>query len=195
MTTNLTENSPTEDLVKAWHDVDDYTDRAMRPILSKLRKNNKTFARRVNTPSKLRALYIFFTKKKGVTNMAGVLVDGSEGTSVVTTSGGISQNVNEMHDIFILRSHAVNRYMERHGYDGTFEQCQEYLFANLVVNPQNLDPYTKEVVIYFNHGLFLGTFKDNRCVVNTWVKNTQLYINQRLISRNLQEKMEKFLNQ
>jgi len=127
--------------------------------------------------------------------MAGVLVDGSEGTSVVTTSGGISQNVNEMHDIFILRSHAVNRYMERHGFDGTFDQCQEYLFANLVVNPQNLDPYTKEVVIYFNHGLFLGTFKDNRCVVNTWVKNTQLYINQRLISRNLQEKMEKFLNQ
>lgn len=187
----LTENSSTEDLINAWNEANNYTEKAMRAIQRTLKRNKgNTIARRVNTPAKQPALYVFFVYKHGVTNMTGILVDGSEGTSVVTLVDDLKKDVAERGEVFILRSHTINRYMERHGFDGTYNDCQEYLFANLVVNPQNVDKYTKEVVVYFNGGVFLGTFKDNRCTLNTWVKNTQLFTNQRLISKRLQDNIE-----
>lgn len=194
-TTKLTENSPTKSLIKAWADVSDYAEHAMRPIRRELKRRGRTIVKRVNTPDKTPALYIFFTHKHGGTSMAGLLVSGSEGTGVVSSAGDVRQSADEMRDIFILRSHAVNRYMERHGWEGTFEQCQEYLFANLVISPQNIDKYTGEAIVYFGGGVFLGTYKDNRCSLNTWVRNTQLYTNQRLISKRLQDNIEKLFKQ
>ncbi len=192
----LTENSPTDDLMKACKEIDNYTDGAMRPVYETLKKHRKkgiAIVRRVNTPSKHRALYIFRSNKIGVKDMGALIVDGSEGTSLAFKVDAMTKDSTKHGELLVLRSHAINRYIERHGFEGTFEQCQEYIFMNLAVNPQTVDEYTGEVFAYFNQGIFIGKYEDNRCTFYTWVKNTQLYSRQRLISRRLQKKLELYM--
>ena len=125
--------------------------------------------------------------------MGALIVDGSEGTSLAFKVDAMTKDSTKHGELLVLRSHAINRYIERHGFEGTFEQCQEYIFMNLAVNPQTVDEYTREVFAYFNQGIFIGKYEDHRCTFHTWVKNTQLYSRQRLISRRLQEKLELYM--
>ena len=184
----LTEKSSYEDLNAAWWKVENYTSSAMRPTEGKFNKNTRVIFRRVNTPEKIPALYLFAKERRDVRIMtlSMLLVEGSEGTTVVTKS--LNDGSNE--SLFMLRSHAVNRYMQRHGFSGDYETCQEYLMSNLWINSQNVNKYTQELIIYFNGGVFLGNIKDKVYYVNTYVLNPHLYPNQRLVSRRLQNNIE-----
>ena len=53
-----------------------------------------------------------------------------------------------------------------------------------------IDKYTKDITVYFDDGVFLGSEKDNICHLNTYVSNQHLYTNQRLMSRKLQDNIE-----
>lgn len=115
-----------------------------------------------------------------------LIVEGSEGDSFVSME-------DDKEKMTILHSHAINRYIERHGFDGTLEQCQCYILNNTLLTTQSVDTITKEVVIYFDEGVFLGCVKDNVTHLNTYVSNNRLYSNQRLMSRRLQDMLDELI--
>ena len=180
------EKSSAKDLTDAWEMVDDYSSQAMRPVQNKFSKKFCMIARRVNTPQGLPALYGFYKKKKDSFRLSALLIEGTEGTSIVTLSSSTKGGLG----LFMIRSHAVNRYMQRHGFDGTFNQCQEYIFCNMWVSSQNIDPITQDIVLYFDGGVFLGKKQNGISYINTYVLNPHLYPHQRLMSKRLQEKIE-----
>ena len=185
---NLTEKSTYKDLLSAWKEVNDYGYFAANEKNTKkaLKKKGVTLARWVNTPKKNRALYIYARPNKKVYFTSFLIVEGSEGDSFVSMDG-------DKQNITVYHSHAINRYIERHGFDGTLEQCQCYILNSTLLTTQNLDTITKEVVVYFDEGVFLGCVKDNVTHLNTYVSNNRLYTNQRLMSRRLQDMLDELI--
>lgn len=182
---NLTEKSPYKDLLAAWKEVNDYGYFAANEKNTKkaLKKKGVTLARWVNTPKKNRALYIYSRPNKKVYYTSFLIVEGSEGNSFVAME-------DDKEKMTVLHSHAINRYIERHGYNGTLEQCQCYILNYTMLTAQNVDTITKEVIVYFDEGIFLGCVKDNMTHLNTYVPNNRLYTNQRLMSRRLQDMLD-----
>ena len=185
---NLTEKSPYQDLLSAWKEVNDYGFFAANEKNTKkaLKKKGVTLARWVNTPKKNRALYIYSRPNKKVYYTSFLIVEGSEGNSFVAME-------DDKEKMTVLHSHAINRYIERHGYDGTLEQCQCYILNYTMLTAQNVDTITKEVIVYFDEGVFLGCVKDNVTHLNTYVPNNRLYYNQRLMSRRLQDMLDELI--
>lgn len=185
---NLTEKSPYKDLLAAMKEVNNYGFFAAneKSVKKALRQKGVTLARRVNTPKKNRALYIYARPNKKVYFTSFLIVEGSEGDSFVSME-------DDREKITIYHSHAINRYIERHGFDGTLEQCQCHILNNTLLTTQNLDTITKEVVVYFDEGVFLGCVKDNVTHLNTYVPNNRLYSNQRLMSRRLQDMLDELI--
>lgn len=186
---NLTEKSSYKELFDAWNEVNDYGCFAAneRGTKKALKQKGVTLARRVNTPKKHRALYIYARPNKKVYFTSFLIVEGSEGNSFVSME-------DDKEKITIYHSHAINRYMERHGWDGSLEECENYILESLWVMSINTDKYTKETIVYFDDGVFLGSEKDNICHLNTYVANQHLYPNQRLKSRKLQESIEELFS-
>lgn len=185
---NLTEKSPYPDLLSAWKEVNDYGYFAAneKSVKKALKKKGAMLARWVNTPKKNRALYIYARPEKNVFFTSFLIVDGSEGDSFVAME-------DDKENMTILHSHAINRYIERHGYEGTLEQCQCYILNYTILTTQNVDTITKEVIVYFDDGVFLGCIKDNVTHLNTYVPNNRLYSNQRLMSRRLQDMLDEII--
>lgn len=190
---NLNEKSPYEDLLSAWKEVNDYGERAAnaKAVRQALKKSKITY-RRVNTPAKHRAFYIFIETKTQIMHIPFLVVDRSEGDSFVGLED-VGSKTNGT--LAILHSHAINRYIERHGFDGTIEECQEYLLNSMWVTSQHVDRYTQELFVYFDDGLFLGCIKDGISHLNTYVANQHLFPYQRLKSRTLQDAIEKLFNE
>lgn len=186
--TNITEKSPYKDLLSALKEVNDYGFFAAneKSVKKALKQKGVTLARRVNTPKKNRALYIYSKPNKNVYFTSFLIVEGSEGDSFVSME-------DDREKITIYHSHAINRYIERHGYDGTLEECQCYILNNTLLTTQNVDTITKEVIVYFDEGVFLGCIKDNVTHLNTYVPNNRLYSNQRLMSRRLQDMLDELI--
>ena len=184
----LTEKSPYKDLLSAWKEVNDYGYYAANEKNTKkaLKKKGVTLVRWVNTPKKNRALYIYSRPNKKVYFTSFLIVEGSEGDSFVAME-------DDKEKMTVLHSHAINRYIERHGYNGTLEECQCYILNYTLLTAQNVDTITKEVVVYFDEGIFLGCIKDNICHLNTYVPNNRLYSNQRLMSRRLQDMLDELI--
>jgi len=187
----LTEKSTYQDLLSAWKEVNDYGERAAnaKAVKDALKKSNVTY-RRVNTPAKHRAFYIIIKTKKRMYHMPFLIVEGSEGDSFVAL-----EDETVSHCLTVLHSHAIRRYIERRGWKGTVEQCEEYLLDAMWVTARNRDKYTKEITVYFDNGVFLGCEKDGISHLNTYVSNNRLYTNQRLMSRKLQDNYEKLLKE
>lgn len=185
---NLTEKSPYKDLLSAWKEVNDYGFFAANEKNTKkaLKKKGVTLARWVNTPKKNRALYIYARPNKKVYFTSFLIVEGSEGNSFASMDG-------DKQTITMYHSHAINRYIERHGFDGTLEQCQCHILNNTLMTTQSVDTITKEVVVYFDEGVFCGCVKDNVTHLNTYVPNNRLYSNQRLMSRRLQDMLDELI--
>lgn len=185
---NLTEKSSYKDLLSALKEVNDYGYFAANEKSTKkaLKQKGVTLARRVNTPKKHRALYIYAKPNKKVYFTSFLIVEGSEGDSFASMDG-------DKQTITVYHSHAINRYIERHGYDGTLEECQCYILNNTLLTTQNVDTITKDVVVYFDDGVFLGCIKDNVTHLNTYVSNNRLYSNQRMMSRRLQDMLDELI--
>ena len=189
----LTEKSSYEDLYAAWKEVNDYGERAAnaKAVKDALKKSNVVY-RRVNTPEKHSAFYIFVKGKHRMFHMPFLVVEGSEGRSFVGLEDVGSKTKGTL---AILHSHAINRYIERHGFEGTIEECQEYLLNSMWVTSQHVDKYTDELFVYFGNGLFLGCIKDRISHLNTYVANQHLFPYQRLKSKTLQDAIEKLFSE
>lgn len=188
MGNKLTEKSSFNELWDAWSLVNDYGEAACEAsqVQRAFKKGAKVVYRRVNTPEKLQALYIIVQNKRQVYYMPFLIVEGSEGRSFVAR-----ENNGQRKDyITILHSHAINRYIERHGWDGDIVDAENHILNGMWVSSRNVDKYTKELSIYFEEGMFLGAEKDGICHLNTYIANRQMYPNQRLQSRRLQDNIE-----
>lgn len=191
----LTEKSSYEELDKAWKEVNEYGERASNADAVKKafkKKGTKTVYRRVNTPQKHRALYIIVgTKNRGL-YMPLLIVDGSEGDSFVARE---DDGKRSGYNLTVLHSHAIRRYIERHGWNGTLEECENHILDSMWISSRNCDPITKELVMYLDNGVFLGCMKDGICHLNTYVANQHLFPYQRLKSKMLQESIEKLMEE
>jgi hypothetical protein len=185
---NLTEKSPYKDLLAAWKDVNIYGHFASNERSTKkaLKKKGTTLARWVNTPNKNRAMYIYSRQGEMVYFTSFLIVEGSEGDSFVSME-------DDKEKMTILHSHAINRYIERHGYEGSLEQCQCYILNRTTLSVHSVDTITKDAAVYFDDGIFLGHVKDNVMHLNTYVSNNRLYTNQRLMSRRLQDMLNELI--
>ena len=190
---NLTEKSSYEELNEAWKEVNDYGVRAFnaKDVQRAFKKGARIVFRRVNTHAKNQALYIFVKTKTKMMHMPFLIVEGSEGDTFVSKENEARDN----DQLMAIHSHAINRYIERHGWDGTLEECQCYLLSSMWVVSFHVDKYTKDATVYFDDGVFLGCVKDGICHLNTYVANQHLYPNQRLKSRQLQEAIEELFEE
>ena len=189
----LTEKSKYEYLDKAWNLVREYGERAVnaQDVKRAFKNGAQTVYRRVNTPEKLPALYVIVKGRKQGLFMPFLIVEGSEGSSFV-----IKEKMNDGYDyrLTVIHSHAIKRYVERHGWDGDIVDCENYLLDHMVITSRHEDTITHELLVYFDGGVFLGCVKDNICHLNTYVANQHLYPNQRLKSRQLQESIEELMS-
>lgn len=189
----LTEKSSFEELWKAWSLVNDYGEAASeaQAVQRAFKKGAKAVFRRVNTPQKLKALYIIVQNKRQTVVMPFLIVEGSEGRSFVAreSSGGKNDYLT------ILHSHAVKRYIERHGFEGDLVDAENHILDGLWVSARNIDKYTKDMTVYFEDGMFLGCENGGVCHLNTYIANRQMYPNQRLQSRRLQDNIEKLFKE
>lgn len=185
---NLTEKSSYKDLLAAWKDVNSYGHFASNERSTKkaLKKKGTTLARWVNTPKKNRAMYIYSRQGEMVYFTSFLIVEGSEGDSFVSME-------DDKEKMTILHSHAINRYIERHGYEGTLQECQCYILNRTTLTAQCVDMITKDAAVYFDDGIFLGCVKGNVMHLNTYVSNNRLYTNQRLMSRRLQDFLDELI--
>lgn len=188
----LNEFSPYEVLFKKWSIVNDYGESAMRAKEMKpfFKNKEELCCRECNAPGKLPAIYIISYDKrtKRHTYMPFLVVEGSEGRSFVAREGMDTT----CKDLIIIRSHAVSRYIKRHGWDGTREDCERYLLTYMWVTSREQDPITKEFVEYFDEGIFMGRFSNHIYYTNTYQANQHLYPNQRFASIRLQKHIEEF---
>ena len=185
---NLTEKSPYKDLLAAWKEVNNYGYFAANEKNTKkmLKQKGVVVARRVNTPKRNKALYLYTKTNLNVYFTSFLIVEGSEGDSFVTME-------DNMENMTIIHGHAINRYIERHGWEKTLEECQNYILNYTLMTTQNVDTITKETMVYFDEGVFLGVVKGKIFHYNTYLPNQRLFTNQRLMSRKLQDMLDEMI--
>ena len=172
----FTDKIDRETCKKLFDSVESYGERsANSSTIKKLRKRNKyVVVKRVNTPEKIPALYIYiFNKKGGFTWLSFVELKGDEGSSFLCTMAQ-SQNY------IIIKSHLISRFMERHGWDGDRQSCEEFILMRSFLLWYNTDPYTNEINAYFDGGMFLGHQEDGIKIMRTYIDESIMYQNQKI---------------
>ena len=166
-----------------------YSGRAghVKEIQKGVTKTTTYLTRRANTPEGYKSQFFFVKVRKNLmATMAYAIIDDYEGeTFVRMEKSGV---------LIVVHAHAIKRYYERHGFDGTFEQCRDFLLLKgfIFINI-DVDEYTKETLSYFDDGVFMGIMEENVWRVKTWIKNTQCYQNQRLASFQSQKEQNKLV--
>lgn len=80
-----------------------------------------------------------------------------------------------------IHPHAIDRFIERHRFKGTFQEAEEYILQNYKQVSYKIDMTTSEIICPFDSGAFLGKEDEEGIVhLKTFVMNRQLFLNQRL---------------
>ena len=175
----LTENETYETYDKILRTARSYgADCRKSSIVQKAFKDKKrnVFFRRVNLPvSKQPVIYQYHRNGKSLPYRTFLVVEGSEGESFVGS-------VFDGKYYEVIHSHAINRYIERRGFNGTLNEAQINIFEGLNYYYVTND-YTDDTdYIYFDGGVFLCNMKDNVIHLRTFIMNRQCYPNQRILS-------------
>ena len=95
------------------------------------------------------------------------------------TNGDIRQK--NGHFFIAIHPHAIERYIERHKFEGSFEDAVMHILIHYRQVSYKKDNITKELICPFDTGVFLG-YEDDEGILNlkTFVNNRQLYVNQRM---------------
>lgn len=141
----------------------------------RLRKKDRYIVvKRVNTPEKIPALYIYIFKKKGgFTWFSFVELKGSEGSSFLC-------NMAQSRDYVIIKSHLISRFMERHGWSGDRQSCEEYILMKSFLLWYDTDKVTGEINAYFDGGMFLGHQECNIKILSTYIDESIMHKNQKI---------------
>ena len=132
---------------------------------------------RVNTPApeKYPVFYCFACVRGRILFRTFLVLEGSEGESF---AGRIADEPL----FYVLHSHAVNRYIERHRFDGTLEEAQRTILNGLMINDVQTDETDETRYIHFDGGLFLCTYSDRVLHLRTFIMNRQCSPMQRMKS-------------
>lgn len=80
-----------------------------------------------------------------------------------------------------IHPHAIDRFIARHRFKGTFQEAEEYILQNYKQVSYKIDMTTSEIICPFDSGAFLGKEDEEGIVhLKTFVMNRQLFLNQRL---------------
>lgn len=97
--------------------------------------------------------------------------------------------------IMLLYAHAIEQYIERHGWDGTLEECRNHINMGLMLTCGEYDKITGECEAYFDGGLFLGEKKGDIFRYKTFIMNRQCKPNQRMHSLNAENELRKIFDE
>ena len=176
----ISENLDLQSYKKIIDAAHDYGERTMFcDTMKKIwKKGVQVVIKRINTPEKYPAAYIFVKEKQGK-NKEGwyhyfsyVFLKGKEGNSIMTSDSDGT--------IKIFKSHAISRFMSRTGWTGGREDCENYIMLKSILACFDIDPYTNEINEYFSGGMFLGCVKDNIQYINTFIDEDIMYKNQKI---------------
>lgn len=138
------------------------------------KKKNCITIKRVNTPEKVPVMYIYlFNNKSKLTWFSFVELKGDEGTSFLC---GMAQN----RGYVIIKSHLISRFMERHGWSGDRESCEEYILMRSFLLWYDVDKVTNEINAYFDGGMFLGHLEGRIKILSTYIDESIMYKNQKI---------------
>lgn len=140
-------------------------------------KKRDTFFRRVNIPvSKHPVIYEYKRGADGnLPYRTFLVVEGSEGESFVasTARGNMYQ---------VMHSHAINRYMQRSRFEGTFDEARLKIMDYLHYYYISKDYTDDTKYVYFDGGMFICTVDGNIMHFRTFIMNRQCHLNQRMLS-------------
>lgn len=141
---------------------------------------------RVNTPApeKIPVLYSFAAARTGLFFRTFLVLEGTEGDSF---AGRVADETL----FYVLHSHAVNRYIERHHFDGTLEEAQRKILDGLMINDVQSDATDGTKYIHFDGGLFLCTENDRVMHLRTFIMNRQCTPMQRMKSLASEKNVER----
>lgn len=175
----IDENTSKEECSRLYKLACEYGERSMnsKDIRKAWKKGDYVIIKRVNTPEKIPVVYIYLKNEKVPSHMytwfSFVCLKGKEGTTFVCS-------LKETCKLIVIKSHLVSRYMERHGWDGDRESCEDHILLHSVLLWYDIDKSTGEVCSYFDDGLFLGSFGDGTLTLRTYVDKSSLYQNQKV---------------
>lgn len=132
---------------------------------------------RVNTPAPQRypVLYSFACVRGRLFFRTFLVLEGSEGDS-------FAGRVADESLFYVLHSHAINRYVERHRFGGTLEEAQRTILNGLMINDVQKDGTDETMYIHFDGGIFLCTISDRVLHLRTFIMNRQCSPIQRMKS-------------
>ena len=162
--------------------IEDYGEKALnaKDVRKAWKANKGKHIKYVNTPDGYPSLFFFCrTNNTSYEWFSYGILDDYEGNAYCYMAHN--------HDLNLLHSHAIRRYYQRHGFDGTYEECEKYVLQGLFLTFGDIDKITGEFLVYFDDGIFLGEKKDDIFHIKTYIKNTQCYQNQRLLSKNIED--------
>ena len=174
----LTEYSSYEELQAAIKTADEYGYYSARAVKKRLRTGEVVFHRtHTPAPEKIPVMYLFAIVKNCIGWFSYTIVKGAEGQSFACRS-------KDDRSITMVHSHAINRFIERHGWKGSLEECQQHILRNLITTYTTSDDVTKEFTTYFDGGLFLGVVDGGVWRFKTIIMNRQCGELQRMQSLN-----------
>ena len=188
----LTENITKDELEEAIRSVEAYAYVTVGnpKVFRALRTGADKYYHRVNTPEKIPALYIYRRFGERVQHRAFVVLQGPEGDSFarkVTT--------NDKHiQIKIIHGHAINRYIERHHFEGTLEMAQRKILNELKMSYVVPDGTSDTLYIDYDGGVFLCTMNDGILHMRTFIMHRQCKPIQRLRALESERKLTEIKN-
>ena len=181
-TINLTEHEDCDTYKEMLAKAREYGERAYFPkeVRHQFKAGKKVVFRRVRTPEKIDVMYLYVRTddRKSVSDMSlawfsFLVVSGKEGKSFVCS-------LNHLDDICVIKSHAISRYIERHGFDGTREECENHIMKSLVFTYHEVEKITNELTMYLDDGLLLGSMVNDIRYFNTYIHKNQMFKNQQI---------------
>lgn len=146
-------------------------DKSMQRLIKK--KQNAVVFKRVNTPEKIPALYMYIFEKKKAICYTFVILNGTDGDSFLCSRL-------DKRNYMVITGHLISRYIERHGWCGSREACENYIIAQTMLLWCDHDKSTNEIAAYFDDGLMLGRMEDGMHVFKTYIHSKNMFDNQRV---------------
>ncbi len=115
----------------------------------------------------------------------------TDGMYVGLTNGNITKKPG-IHTVTINR-HALQRFVERHRWNGTMEQLEDHLLLNSRQYSFKEDMITHEVICPFDGGVFLGVHSNGEYILKTFVMDRQLYFNQKMDEKQAENFKKEYL--
>lgn len=159
---SISEISPSDKLLYAYQKADEYRELAVRAVNKKLTPLNiVTHVTHTPNPEKFKVLYVFCDcANYGLFSASTVIMNGREGNAILT--------LQDNGKLLIIKSHAIQRYMQRTHFRGHIDDAIKSIVLNLIVN--SASKLENGHLYYPIHGgYFVGYQKRDASICNTFI--------------------------